>query len=413
MTGIYKVQRKHGVKWYAKVNYTIAGIHYQKKSSVFDSQKEARMAEIELQEWVRQVIQEAEMGQTDAFADMPQEVTQRRTEPPTALPEHAYTASSTSVTGAQKRPQRLVAPTYGQVWEEYRNTPKIKELKRSSLKAKDDAQAFILPHFRDVKIKDIDAEMLQMWQQYMKSYITRNGTPMADSSLRRTQMQLNAVLNYAVEKGYLRYSPMVDLTDLGSSVTPERPTWSDEEFYLFRQVAPEEWRVFYDLMYLMGLRIGEARAITPADITYENGCAYLHITKSCDIDGETDSPKSTSSTRTLLLPPEIEQGLVDRISRTYGLKPYERIFWERPGGIYAITNRACETAGVCKISHHDMRHSCATNLVASGEYTLVDAARFLGHKNAFVTANTYAHSPQTHKAAIADSVSKRMQRMAA
>ena len=38
---------------------------------------------------------------------------------------------------------------------------------------------------------------------------------------------------------------------------------------------------------------------------------------------------------------------------------------------------------------------------------------FLVTKNAFVTANTYAHSPQTHKAAIADSVSKRMQRMAA
>ena len=394
MTGIYKVQRKRGVKWYAKVNYTIAGIHYQKKSPVFDTQKEARTAEIELQKWVQQVIQEAELGHT---------------EPPATLPEYTDAA----VTEAQKRPQRLVAPTYGQVWEEYRNTPKIKGLKRSSLKAKDDAQAFILPHFRDVKIKDIDAEMLQMWQQYMKSYITRNGTPIADSSLRRTQMQLNAVLNYAVAKGYLRFSPMVDLTNLGSTVTPERPTWSDEEFFLFRQAAPQEWRVFYDLMYFMGLRIGEARAITPADITYENGCAYLHITKSCDIDGETDSPKSTSSTRTLLLPEEIEQGLKDRIARTYGLKPYERVFWERPGGIYSITNRACETAGVRKISHHDMRHSCATNLVASGEYTLVDAARFLGHKNAFVTANTYAHSPQTHRAAIADSVSKRMQRMAA
>lgn len=394
MTGIYKVQRKRGVKWYAKVNYTIAGIHYQKKSPVFDSQKEARAAEIELQKWVQDVIQEAELGHT---------------EPPTTLPEYTDTA----VTEAQKRPQRLVAPSYGQVWEEYRNTPKIKELKRSSLKAKDDAQAFILPHFRDVKIKDIDAEMLQRWQQYMKSYITRNGMPMADSSLRRTQKQFNAVLNYAVAKGYLGFSPMVDLTDLGSTVTPERPTWSDEEFFLFRQAAPEEWRVFYDLMYFMGLRIGEARAITPADITYENGNAYLHITKSCDIDGETDSPKTSSSHRTLLLPPEIEQGLRDRISHSYGLKPYERIFWERPGGIYSITNRACETAGVRKISHHDMRHSCATNLVASGEYTLVDAARFLGHKNAFVTANTYAHSPQTHKAAIADSVSKRMQRIVA
>ena len=68
-------------------------------------------------------------------------------------------------------------------------------------------------------------------------------------------------------------------------------------------------------------------------------------------------------------------------------------------------------------SHPQSRHRGAETpsaaLVASGEYTLVDAARFLGHKNAFVTANTYAHSPQTHKAAIADSVSKRMQRMVA
>ena len=67
------------------------------------------------------------------------------------------------------------------------------------------------------------------------------------------------------------------------------------------------------------------------------------------------------------------------------------------------------------VRHHRHRgaETPSTALVASGEYTLVDAARFLGHKNAFVTANTYAHSPQTHKAAIADSVSKRMQRMAA
>ncbi|MBO5952535.1 MAG: hypothetical protein J6Q53_00175 [Oscillospiraceae bacterium] len=69
MTGIYKVQRKHGVKWYTKVNYTVAGIHYQKKSSVFYTQKEARAAEIELQEWVRQVIQEAESGHTEPPAN--------------------------------------------------------------------------------------------------------------------------------------------------------------------------------------------------------------------------------------------------------------------------------------------------------------------------------------------------------
>ena len=60
-------------------------IHYQKKSPVFDIMKEARKAEFELQKWVQQVIQEAELGHT---------------EPPLKL-------SDTTVTEAQKRPQRL------------------------------------------------------------------------------------------------------------------------------------------------------------------------------------------------------------------------------------------------------------------------------------------------------------------
>ena len=36
-------------------------IHYQKKSPVFGIMKEARKAEFELQKWVQQVIQEAEL----------------------------------------------------------------------------------------------------------------------------------------------------------------------------------------------------------------------------------------------------------------------------------------------------------------------------------------------------------------
>jgi len=73
--------------------------------------------------------------------------------------------------------------------------------------------------------------------------------------------------------------------------------------------------------------------------------------------------------------------------------------------------------GIYKVQRkHGIKWYAKVNYTIAGNHyqkKSVDAARFLGHKNAFVTANTYAHSPQTHKAAIADSVSKRMQRMAA
>ena len=47
------------------------------------------------------------------------------------------------------------------------------------------------------------------------------------------QAQLNAILNYAVKKGYIQVSPMLDLKNLGSKYANEHEIWTPEEFDKF------------------------------------------------------------------------------------------------------------------------------------------------------------------------------------
>ena len=58
-----------------------------------------------------------------------------------------------------------------------------------------------------------------------------------------------------------------------------------------------------------------------------------------------------------------------------------------------------------KIRFHDLRHSCASLLVAKG-FQLKDIQEWLGHADIQTTANIYAHLDVERKNKIADSLSK-------
>lgn len=57
------------------------------------------------------------------------------------------------------------------------------------------------------------------------------------------------------------------------------------------------------------------------------------------------------------------------------------------------------------IRFHDLRHSCASLLVANG-FMLKDIQEWLGHSDIQVTANIYAHLDAKRKSNIAESMSK-------
>jgi len=56
-----------------------------------------------------------------------------------------------------------------------------------------------------------------------------------------------------------------------------------------------------------------------------------------------------------------------------------------------------------RIRFHDLRHSCASLLIAQG-FGLKDVQEWLGHADITMTANVYAHLDMKRKQSIADSI---------
>ena len=60
------------------------------------------------------------------------------------------------------------------------------------------------------------------------------------------------------------------------------------------------------------------------------------------------------------------------------------------------------------IRFHDLRHSCASFLIAMG-YSLKDVQEWLGHSDIKMTANVYAHLDISRKIGIASQLEQRFQ----
>lgn len=133
---------------------------------------------------------------------------------------------------------------------------------------------------------------------------------------------------------------------------------------------------------------------------------------------EKDSTKTASSFRTYPMTEDVEQLLVklkncEAENKALFGKEYcqnDYIFKWADGKPYApdyITSKFSKLLKKYNLPHirfHDLRHSCASLLIANG-FTLKDIQEWLGHSDFRITANIYAHLDTKRKADIANSMS--------
>jgi integrase len=80
-------------------------------------------------------------------------------------------------------------------------------------------------------------------------------------------------------------------------------------------------------------------------------------------------------------------------------KPYS------PDSVTAKFAQLLKRHGFPHIRFHELRHSCASILIAKG-FSLKDVQEWLGHSNIQMTANIYSHIDTTRKQLIADAMAK-------
>ena len=174
-----------------------------------------------------------------------------------------------------------------------------------------------------------------------------------------------------------------------------------------------------------GLRRSEAIGLKWDAIDFEqNTITIRHTVTSCDLDGKrvlvaSDTTKTKSSMRTLPLVPFMRERLLSlkeeqqenrRLCGRSYIKDYigyvcvnEIGDLIKPHYVTESFPKLLKANGLRHIRYHDLRHSCASLLLANG-VPMKQIQEWLGHSDFSTTANIYAHLDYSSKLTSADAM---------
>jgi integrase len=167
-----------------------------------------------------------------------------------------------------------------------------------------------------------------------------------------------------------------------------------------------------DFMVVSGARFGELTALKPGDVNAERGT--VHIGRAWKRTYETvryeiGPTKTKKSDRTLNVSTDVLEALdyshewlfVNTVGNPIVASDFRGNVW------YPSVARAAKLGLKKKPRIHDMRHTCASWMIADGT-ALPTIQRHLGHESISTTVNLYGHLDRKDAEAAADNIGKRL-----
>lgn len=174
-----------------------------------------------------------------------------------------------------------------------------------------------------------------------------------------------------------------------------------EEYKKFESVIDElNWKTLFQVLYFMGLRIGECQALTWEDIDFNKKTLSVSKTLTNKIKGKEwviSTPKTKNSTRVLPIPENVLNSLKTMNNEAKKYTNYTDDWFVFGNAIpfksNTIQNHNIKYEKLANLKHiriHDFRHSCASLLINKGaSITLV--SKYLGHSKVSITLDVYSH----------------------
>ena len=278
----------------------------------------------------------------------------------------------------------------------------------------------VAPYFREkeVTLKNLTAKDIQEF--YLKEL-----QRVSASSVIHYHANIHKALKYAVK---------IDLIDVNPADKVERPKkdryvgsfYDADEVNALFEVAKGtklEMPILFGAFY--GLRRSEAIGLKWDAIDFEqNTLTIRHTVTSCDLDGKrilvaADTTKTKSSMRTLPLVPFMRERLLalkeeQKENRRLCGRSYIKDYVDyvcvneigdliKPHYVTTAFPDLLKANGMRHIRYHDLRHSCASLLLANG-VPMKQIQEWLGHSDFSTTANIYAHLDYSSKLTSADAM---------
>ncbi len=227
---------------------------------------------------------------------------------------------------------------------------------------------------------------------------------------------LRELLNHAVEDALIDRNPALRLARFSRKAEAQKAriyTLTAEEAAQLLESAKQHYPRWHPLLLAAlrtGMREGELLGLEWDQIDFDRG--YIQVDRSLS-RRKVVLPKS-GRIRRIPLSPALSEALlalkeVRMVEASYRGQPLPPIvFCTRngrhldPGTVLDALRRCLERAGLRRIRFHDLRHTFATQLIASGT-PLAYVRDLLGHSSIQITVDVYGHlCPSGSRQAIAD-----------
>lgn len=250
-------------------------------------------------------------------------------------------------------------------------------------------------------------------------YTSMSERGLAPRTVRYTHSILRSALGQAMRWRMIGGNP-ADLVELPAKACREMRALTPTEATRFlKVVGGDRWEVLWELLLVTGLRPGEALGLKWADVDWDGRRLRIQRTlaRGDDHKWRLVEPKTERSRRSVVVPPSSMESLkrhrAQQAEERLGMGSdyhgdLNLVFANRRGEPLdhrSIMRRhfkpLVSAAGLDPLRPYDLRHTCATLLLAGGEHPKVVAER-LGHSSTAMTMDVYSHVlPDMQEAAAA------------
>lgn len=265
----------------------------------------------------------------------------------------------------------------------------------------------IVPYFREkgLTLGELEAKHIQSY------YIQELKTVSANTVIHE-HANIHRALKYAVKMDLIPYNP-ADKVERPKKNRYIASYYNAEELEKLFEVSKDDmYALLIQMTAFYGLRRSEAIGLKWDAFDFElNTITIKHVVTQVEIDGKkeivkADRAKTKSSLRSLPLVAGFKESLLSlrdqqeenkRVcGNCYNSEYVGYVFVDPMGNIFKPNNvslhfkHILEVNGLRPIRFHDLRHSCASLLLAN-DVPMKQIQEWLGHSDISTTANIYSH----------------------
>ena len=264
----------------------------------------------------------------------------------------------------------------------------------------------ITDYFKDSVLQEITPTDIQKYLIYLRTeYKSKLGKPLSPKTIHHQYATLNLIFGYAEKLEMLVKNPMARVEAPKKQKHPVDALTQEQAAQFFKKITscPLDFQCMLHLLITTGIRRGECIGLKWSDIDEQANTIIIerNVTYTPKSGVIVSTPKTVNSIRTIPVMPSTLALLRQYRQQTQLAHPHtilagafifpneNDLFSPRdPNSVTRRVKRFMRNNGFPDLSPHDLRHSCATLLLAQGA-DIKSVQEILGHADASTTLNFY------------------------